>query len=406
MRLTPILLPLLAPLLAIVAGCQVETSNKSAATNKHASSASHSVPLAQAAPSPQVPAAEASAQAAPVPQSPAAQAANDPLPPKIARINQAAMGAGPLAPSAPASPGGKGDRSAGGPPNPFIIRAEVLLARARFSPGVVDGQFGTNFKHAVAAYQTAHDLPVSGKIDAQTWQALSTGAAQPVASEYTITAADVAGPFAADVGEDFVKLAALPNGPQFNTPLEALAEKFHMSQALMKALNPGVDPGAAGVKIIVVNDAPPDFAKGDVARVDVSKADAAARAYDKDDKLIAFYPATVGSTERPSPSGVHKVVGVAWNPDYTYDPKKLAWGPRAAGKLLIKPGPNNPVGQVWIDLNAPSYGVHGTPDPDKIGKTASHGCVRLTNWDATALAHGVKPGVVVRFLGERGGAKS
>ena len=99
---------------------------------------------------------------------------------------------------------------------------------------------------------------------------------------------------------------------------------------------------------------------------------------------------------------MHKVKGVAWHPTYTYDPAKLAWGPRAAGKLVIKPGPNGPVGSVWIDLDAPSYGIHGTPDPDHIGKTASHGCVRLTNWDAQALAAGVKPGVLVRFLGARG----
>ncbi len=370
---------ILLPILAGVAGCDVNTSNKSD-TSKNAVSAAHPAPPAQAA--------------------------NDPLTPKLAQINQAAPGPAPAPGPVPSAPGATRGRSTDGPPDPFIIRAEVLLARARFSPGVVDGQFGTNFKHAVAAYQTAQGLPASGTIDDQTWHALSAGAAQPVASEYTITAADVAGPFAADVGEDFVKLAALPNGPQFNSPTEALAERFHMSQALLKALNPGIDPGKAGGRIIVVNDAPPEFAKGDVARIDVTKSDASARAYDKDDKLIAFYPATVGSTERPSPSGIHKVVGVAYHPDYTYDPKKLAWGPRAAGKLVIKPGPNNPVGEVWIDLNAPSYGLHGSPDPDKIGKTASHGCVRLTNWDAVALAHGVKPGVTVRFMGHRGGAKT
>jgi lipoprotein-anchoring transpeptidase ErfK/SrfK len=100
---------------------------------------------------------------------------------------------------------------------------------------------------------------------------------------------------------------------------------------------------------------------------------------------------------------VHKINGVAWNTDYVYDPAKLHWGPRSHGKFRIKPGPNGPVGVVWIDLNAPSYGIHGTADPSTIGKTASHGCVRLTNWDAVALAHGVKPGVMVTFVGNRGG---
>ena len=145
------------------------------------------------------------------------------------------------------------------------------------------------------------------------------------------------------------------------------------------------------------------LAKGDVARIEVSKAKAEVTAYDDKGQILAIYPATVGSKERPSPSGSHRVNGVAWNTDYVYDPAKLHWGPRSHGKLHIKPGPNNPVGVVWIALNAPSYGIHGTPDPTTIGKTASHGCVRLTNWDAVALAQGVKPGVMVDFVGVRGG---
>lgn len=356
---------------AALSGCNIQTSQQSADNDPQKKGSS-------------APAAGAGAPAA------------GPVVQVLARINQAGA---PVVPTAV-----KGSASAGDPPpDPAIIRAEVLLARARFSPGVVDGQFGTNFKHAIAAFQTAHDLPVTATVDSATWQALSAGpgAGPAAAHDYVVTPADVAGPFAPDVGEDFVKLAAQPGGPQFANVVEALAERFHMSQALLRALNPGANFAAAGAHIIVVDDAPPAFAKGDVARIDITKSDAAARAYDDAGKLIAFYPATVGSTERPSPSGTHKVVGVAWNPDYTYDPKKLAWGPRAAGKLVVKPGPNNPVGMVWIDLNAPSYGVHGTPDPDKIGKTASHGCVRLTNWDAVELAHGVKPGVVVRFLGQR-----
>jgi len=363
---------LLAPFALCAAGCNVITTSAPTATS--------TTTTAQTAPTP-----------------PPVSAA---LGAEVARINQAAPA------PATSTPAAAVDKNT--PPDPFVIRAEVLLARARFSPGVVDGHFGSNFKHAVSAYQTARALPVTGEVDTATWSALQAEplAKNAIAQTYAITAADVAGPFSPDVGEDFVKLAALPNGPQYNTPLEALAERFHMSQALMIALNPGVNFGVANQAIAVVDDAPPGFAKGDVARVEVTKSDASVRAFDHSDKLIAFYPATVGSTERPSPSGTHKVVGVARNPDYTYDPSKLKWGPRSAGKLVVKPGPNNPVGMVWIDLNAPSYGIHGTPDPDNIGKTASHGCVRLTNWDAVALGAGVQPGVVVQFIGQRGGHKS
>ena len=344
---------------------------------------------------PDQPAASASASA-----QPGVAATPDPRAADVARINQAAPDA--AATGAPAE-GARPDANVA--PDPFLIRAQALLARARFSPGVADGRWGTNLRHAITAYQTARGLPGSGVIDERTWQALQAepGADRPVARSYVLTAAYVSGPFAADVGEDFVKLAALTDGPGFTSALEALAERFHMSQDLLKALNPGQTFATAGQSLVVLDDESAAFAKGDVARIEVSKSNASALAYDGHDKVIAFYPATVGSTERPSPSGTRKVNGVAQNPDYTYDPAKLKWGPRSAGKLVIKPGPNNPVGAVWIDLNAPGYGIHGTPDPDKIGKTGSHGCVRLTNWDAKALSAGVKPGISVQFIGQRGG---
>ncbi len=389
---------ILVSALAFVSGCDAAPTQKAAAPAPPAHAPR--LPPAPAVAPAVTPAPLATASVTPVP--------NDPLSVMAARINQAAFDSNGASASATAEVPPKSDgASKAAPtratPDQVAIRTQVLLGRARFSPGVVDARQGTNLKHAVAAYQRARDLDETGVMDAATWRFLSAEptSAQPAASVYTLNAEDVAGPFADDVGEDFVKLAALPNGPQFTTPLEALAERFHMSQALLKALNPDVDLSVAGGRIIVVDDNPPAFAKGDVARVDVSNADASAFAYDKADKLIAFYPATVGSTERPSPSGSYKVVGVARHPTYTYDPSKLKWGPRSAGKLVVKPGPNNPVGSVWIDLNAPSYGVHGTPEPDKIGKTGSHGCVRLTNWDAESLAAGVKPGVVVAFIGQR-----
>jgi lipoprotein-anchoring transpeptidase ErfK/SrfK len=284
----------------------------------------------------------------------------------------------------------------------------VILDRLRFSPGVVDGLDGENFHHALAAFQSAHGLDASGQLDAATWKALSSApeAAKPVMQTYTVTPEDAQGPYAPDVGEDLMKLAALPDGPQYTSPLEALAERFHMSQTLLTSLNPEADLSKPGTRILVADAAPAPFQKGEVAAIEVSKDKAQVTAMNQEGAVIAAYPATVGSTGRPSPSGLHKVVGVAKAPDYVYDPAKLTWGPKSRGKLVIKPGPNGPVGVVWIDLNAPSYGIHGSPNPETIGKTASHGCVRLTNWDAEALAAGVKPGVPVTFEGKRPAKKT
>ncbi len=283
-------------------------------------------------------------------------------------------------------------------PDPALVKAEVLLARAGFSPGQIDGLQGSNVKHALAAFAKARNLPGDGELTPQVWDALNGAGGAPVAATYTVTPQDAAGPYYPPVGEDLVAASKLTH-VGYVTPREMLAERFHMSEELLAALNPGADFGKAGTTLAVANVGALTLAKVD--HVDVDKAHAAVRAYDADDKLLAVFPATVGSTERPSPSGVHKVVGVAHDPTYTYDPKKLSWGPRKAGKLLVPSGPNNPVGVVWIDLNAPSYGLHGTPDPKDIGKTASHGCVRMANWDALLLASAVRPGVTVRFLHSR-----
>ena len=176
-----------------------------------------------------------------------------------------------------------------------------------------------------------------------------------------------------------------------------------MDQKLLQALNPGADFSQAGATIVVAapRTAPRAF---QVARIEVDKSSEAVRAYDASGALVAYYPATVGSTERPAPSGMFKVIAVAPHPAYFYDPKRLTFTPQGAkGKLRIAPGPNNPVGETWIALNIPTYGIHGAPDPTLIGKVQSHGCVRLTNWDAVELGQAVKKavkkGVKVDFVG-------
>ena len=276
-----------------------------------------------------------------------------------------------------------------------LLRAEVLLARAHFSPGVIDGQDGGNLQNAISAFETAHDLPVDGKMDEKVWAALAADK-RPVLTDYVITAEDVRGPFLAKIPTDMAEMAKLP-ALGFTSPLEELAERFHMDEALLKALNPGADFGAAGTKIVVAALGP-DKLPAPVTRIEVDKTRRQIRAYGGD-TLLAVYPATVGSTERPAPEGDWAVRAVAPNPTYTYDPSRLTFGKTSNGKLTIKPGPNNPVGSTWIDLTKDTYGIHGTPDPRLVGKTASHGCVRMTNWDVRQLSQAVKKGTVVSFVG-------
>ncbi|HLZ75305.1 L,D-transpeptidase [Phenylobacterium sp.] len=277
-----------------------------------------------------------------------------------------------------------------------LIRAEVLLARAKFSPGVIDGQDGDNLKNAIGAFENAHQLPVDGKMSPAVWTALSKDA-QPALTDYTITADDVKGPFLAKVPTDMAEMAKLP-AMSFTGPVQELAERFHMDEALLKSLNPNADFSVAGTQIVVAALGS-DRLKVPVSRIEVDKTKRQVRAYGQADLLLAVYPATVGSTDRPAPDGEWAVRTVAPNPTYTYDPSRLTFGKASNGKLTIPPGPNNPVGSTWIDLTKDTYGIHGTPDPRMVGNAASHGCVRLTNWDARQLSQAVKKGTKVDFVG-------
>jgi lipoprotein-anchoring transpeptidase ErfK/SrfK len=281
-----------------------------------------------------------------------------------------------------------------------LIRAQVLLDRAHVSPGVIDGQDGGNFANALSAYEAIQDLPVDGKLDATVWAALVRDA-RPSVMDYVITADDVKGPFQPVIPEDYAEMAKLDH-LGYMTAAEGLAEKFHMDEALLRALNPGVDFNVAGAKILVaaVGAAAVDAALPKVAAIEVDKAKQQLRAYDEAGAVVAVYPATVGSSERPAPSGAWAVKTLAPAPTYTFDPKRLTFGDASKGKLTIAAGPNNPVGSTWIDLTKDTYGIHGTPDPHLVGKVASHGCVRLTNWDASQLGAAVKKGTKVTFVGK------
>ncbi len=277
-----------------------------------------------------------------------------------------------------------GDKGSG------VVRAQILLARAHFSCGQIDGNFGTNLQKTVTAFQNDRQIPATGNVDANTWAVLNRDLA-PLLNPYTISQDDEKGPFA-PIPNDLMEQAKLP-ALGYTSPLDELAEHFHSSQELMKALNPGADFSKAGQQLTVPNVlVMPPGGPGSVAKVVVSKSESSVRAYGGDGKLLAFYVATIGSEHDPLPLGEWKINLIRRNPEFHYN-SKLFWDAQDKDeKAVIKPGPRNPVGVVWINLSKEHYGLHGTPDPALIGHATSHGCIRLTNWDASELAEMVKPG--------------
>ena len=281
------------------------------------------------------------------------------------------------------------------------VKAQVLLDRASFSPGAIDGRASDNFEHALRGFQNRNALAETGKLNKETWEKLAQSA-EPALIEYTITEKDVKGPFADEIPakyEDKAKLKRL----DYTGAAEMLAERFHMDEKFLEELNRGKDFDKAGTVIAVANInvkpvALPKQAGLKAAKIQADKGNNVVRVLAKDGALIASYPASIGSDDKPAPSGTLKVVRIAKGPTYTYDPAFKFKGVKADGKLHIAAGPNNPVGSVWIALDQKTYGIHGTSEPSKVGKVDSHGCVRMTNWDALALAAMVRKGTVVVFI--------
>lgn len=278
---------------------------------------------------------------------------------------------------------------------PLGVRLQVLLDRARFSPGEIDGKFGENAKEALRAYAEANQVPSSNKLGPEVWSKLGADS-KPVLTKYTVTEKDVSGPFLPKLPAKMEDMKDIPK-LSYTSPREALAEKFHMSEDLLSDLNPGQDFSRPGADIVVVDISRAD-APHKAARVEVDKDRQTVRVFDESNQLVSFYPATVGSDEKPSPTGTLKVRGISHNPTYHYNPDYHFKGVHIDERFTIRPGPNNPVGTVWIDLSADGYGIHGTPFPAKVSKAESHGCVRLTNWDAEQLAREVKKGTPVEFV--------
>lgn len=277
--------------------------------------------------------------------------------------------------------GAKIDRNLG-------TKLQGLLNWNQHGVGPVDGYWGKNTIKAMQAFQKANGLTVTDNLNNETWQALTKDdklTTQPVLVRYQLSEADVN-----------IKTTTIPTGAEAKAKLdgmyyesvpEGLAEKFHMSEKYLKALNPNAK-FSAGETITVYNPGNPNTKP--VSRVVADKATETLYAYDDKNNLIASYPTTVGSTATPSPTGTHTVEVKVHEPNYTYTGDD-------GSKSIIPPGPNNPVGLVWIGLSKPSYGIHGSPDPARISRQASAGCIRLTNWDALALLGVIQDGATVEF---------
>ena len=268
------------------------------------------------------------------------------------------------------------------------LRAAILLDRAHFSPGEIDTRYGSNLRQAIKGYQSAHGLDATGIVDAPTWNALDADAA-PALVDYTVTEADAAGPFV-KIPTDMLEKATLP-ALGYTSELEALGERFHASPKLLQRLNPKSHFADAGETLTVPSvQATSTLPKA--AKVVIDKSVSTVSLVDADGRTIAQYPASTGSEHDPLPLGTWKIKGVTRDPVYHYDPALFWDADQDNPKTKVAAGPNNPVGVVWIDLSKPHYGIHGTPEPSKIGKTESHGCIRLTNWDALEVATAVSAG--------------
>jgi len=298
-----------------------------------------------------------------------------------------------------------------------VLHVQVILDRLGFSPGLLDGRRGQSLTSAIKGFQTSRGFPVTGELDKQTFAALRQYRALRAVRQLRLTAEGLAGPYVNPLPKDppaQAKLSAL----SYETPIEKLAEMFHTTPAVLVALNSPTTRLRPGTMVNFPNALPQsraydtalpaawratlsslnvDAVQPQGERIVVDQSEAVLRVYDAQDRLVAQFPATMGSKNDPLPIGTWKVQGKSYNPEFHYNPDLFWDAKKSAKEALLPPGPNGPVGVIWLDLSKPHYGIHGTPSPETIGRAESHGCIRLSNWDAARLAQMIKPGTPAVF---------